>query len=277
MPISLWKARQTNPGREIILIGDAQNAHFGFLVRHVNGKKYFKRAENLEKKFVNFSTNPFDFELICLQRWMVLEAFMKENQIENCLYIDSDVLLFDEMEKDALRFQKYGMTVAGISGHTNFISGTETLTQFCDWIENAYSDPEQIKKLEYKYQQFRQIHKAGGISDMTFFTEFREANPGMVLDIGQAMEAKMFDITINYTDQLKSEKGLKKLIWQNGRPFAETLEGELIEMRSLHFQGESKREMKAMASIHSATFSILFHLNLGLILFQKAWNKLLGK
>jgi hypothetical protein len=277
LPISLWKARQSNPDSEIVLIGDGQNAHFSAIVKHVHKKDYSVSANAFAKQFKNFSTNPHDFELICLQRWMILEEYLKANQIENCLYIDSDVLLFDQIESDAKRFSAFGMTVAGISGHSNFISGIATLSAFCRFIEYSYKSQIEIQLLEEKYKIFRQTHPGGGISDMTFFTEFREANPGIVLDIAEPQERKMFDITITYTKATIEENGIKAITWKEGRPFAKNLQNAEIEMRSLHFQGDSKKYMLQMANIQDFTFNCLIKTNILIILFQKIWNKLIGK
>ena len=275
LPLSLLKAKESNPGSDVILLGDGQNAHLGSIVHHFHHLKYAKQATELAKVFVNFSTNPSDFELICLQRWMILLDFLDENKIDQCLYLDSDVLLFDEMVSDAQRFQTYGMTVAGISGHTNFIHGRNTLERFCKHIQNAYTQPEARLILEDKYKVFRQYHEAGGISDMTFFTEFRAENPVSILDISEPIEGRMFDITIAYTHGVKAENGIKKLTWEENRPYAESLTGDEIEMRSLHFQGDSKRYMKQMAGNLSVTGESLYQLNTQYVLGQKVWNKLI--
>lgn len=274
LPISLWKARETNPNSEIFLIGDSWNAHFGGFVTHVLKEKYSKEADLFAKNFVNFSTNPSDFELVCLQRWMVLEQFLREKNFEKCLYLDSDVLLFDSISSDAFRFSNYGMTIAGISGHTNFIQNRMVLSEFCDWIKLSYSTSSKIKGTKEKYLEFRKYNEAGGISDMTYFTEFREKFPEKILDIGNPIEGKMFDITITYTKGLQSNSGLKELDWRSGKPFAKTLNGEEIEMRSIHFQGNSKHLMLEMAKIKSPAFKGLFFFNKALVLFQKAFRKL---
>lgn len=276
LPLSLFKARQTNPGSDVILLGDGQNAHFGAMVHHFHHHRYARQANELARSFVNFSTNPADFELICLQRWMILLEFMEQHRMDKCLYLDSDVLIFDEKEADAQRFQRYGMTVAGISGHTNFVQSRDVLARFCQHIRQAYEQPDAHAILEDKYKAFRLYHEAGGISDMTFFTEFRAANPDLVLDIAEPLEGKMFDITITYTHGVKAENGLKKISWAQGRPFVELLNGEWVEMRSLHFQGESKKYMKAMARQERLTPRLIYNLNAGYLLAQKAYNKLLG-
>jgi hypothetical protein len=275
LSISLWKAKETNPDAEIFLIGDLWNAHFGGLVTHIPQKKYSKGATELARNFVNFSTNPSDFELVCLQRWMILEEFMKERNFEKCLYIDSDVLLFDDIRSDAERFSTFGMTVAGISGHTNFIQDRNVLSDFCQWIQSAYSSSLKIKEAEEKYKEFCKTHSAGGISDMTYFTEFRIAHPSKILDISEPMDGKMFDITITYTKGVKSENGIKALTWRKEKPWVIDENGSEIELRSLHFQGDSKQYMLQMARISSLPFRTLFYINNTLILIQKGIRKIL--
>lgn len=275
LPISLWKLRETNPESPVYLIGDGWNKHFAMWVKHEPMALYMEKANELRQKFKNFSTNPAEFELICLQRWLILESFMERHQIDSCLYLDSDVLVYDRLEKDFQRFSGYGMTVAGISGHSNFIQGRDTLRAFCRFIESAYSSEAKILELEEKYRRFRETHSAGGISDMTFFTEFREAYPGKVLDIAEPIAAKAFDITITYTKGMKEEQGLKKLSWKNGKPIAQTLDGMEVEMRSLHFQGASKSHMPAMAQIQSRWFPWFFAFNSAYLILQKAIRKLI--
>ena len=276
LPLSIWQARATNPKSDIIFLGDAQNAHFGALTHHYQTNPYFAKASHLARRFRNFSTNPHQFELICLQRWMVLLEFLQAHRIDRCLYIDSDVLLYDSIETDAARFEHYGMTVAGISGHTNFISGLDTLSAYCELITSAYKDEYALKEVEDAYRLFRQTHPAGGISDMTYFTQFRQQNPDAVLDIGVPLDGKMFDITITYTKDVKQEGEIKKLTWKAGVPYAETLEGEKIEMRSLHFQGGAKKYMKDCTSTLTTTSSGIYRCNQWLLTGQKVWNKLLG-
>lgn len=275
LSVSLWKVRQTNPDSEIILIGDSQNAHFGMMVTHVHKKQFSKGADQLARHFVNFSTNPHDFELICLQRWMILEEYMKAKGMDSCLYIDSDVLLFDDVSGDSKRFSSFGMTVAGISGHTNFINRLDVLSKFCRFIHMAYQDEKAIARLKERYEIFRLTNPAGGISDMTFFTDFRESYPDLVLDIGVPIEEKMFDITITYTKDVEAENGLKRIYFEARRPFVNGSNGLKIEMRSLHFQGDSKQYMLQMAAIEDFTFKILYAANRILVLIQKILNKFL--
>lgn len=275
LPLSLWQARKSNPEAEIFLIGDGWNAHFDFLVEHVNASDYRKSADAFALHFKNFSTNPSDFERICIERWFILEEFMRERGFESCLYLDSDILQFGDVETDASRFAAYGMTVAGISGHSNFISNRKDLQDFCQFILEAYTCPGAHQKLEQQYIEFRKTHPAGGISDMTFFTGFREKFPDRILDIGIPGGGIAYDIAMSYIEFCRNENGIKKvnrtpdgrlMIFQRG-------EGE-VELRSLHFQGDSKRFMKAHLFGTPVSLELIYRLNQVYLFIQKVLRKL---
>ncbi|HRH33514.1 MAG TPA: hypothetical protein PKY12_00575, partial [Catalimonadaceae bacterium] len=59
------------------------------------------------------------------------------------------------------------------------------------------------------------------------------------------------------------------------KPWVIDENGSEIELRSLHFQGDSKQYMLEMARISSLPFRTLFHLNNTLILIQKGIRKIL--
>jgi len=278
LPLSLWQARKSNPEAEVILIGDSGNKHFKYLVNHEDKSKYSKKADEFGKKFVNFSTNSHDFELICLQRWFILEEFMQQNNIEKCLYLDSDILLFGNVKSEIHRFRFFGMTIAGISGHSNYINDIEVLSKFCRFIEKAYESPEAISILEEKYRIFRQTHEAGGISDMTFFVEFKEEFPDHIIDIGTPIQGKMYDISMNYIEYMHNSGGIKIVNQaKNGEVYLRLANDPVINMQTLHFQGDTKVHMKRHLFTYSLTLDVIYYANLLFIFFQKAWKKTLGK
>jgi hypothetical protein len=275
LPLSLWQARKSNPDSEIILIGDGWNSHFDFLVEHVHASAYRKSADEFARHFQNFSTNPSDFERICIERWFILEEFMKARGIEQCLYLDSDILQFGNIEEDARRFSSFGMTVAGISGHSNFINRMEDLSEFCAFIRNAYTGENALQTLENKYKKFRETHEAGGISDMTFFTEYREEFPDRILDIGKPIEGMTYDIAMAYIEFSRNENGIKKVEKQNDGRLQVFMRGEgTVEMRSLHFQGEAKKYMKAHLFGTPLALEVIYRLNQFYLFGQKIWRKL---
>ena len=276
LPLSLWQARKSNPEVPVYLIGDGWNAHFDFLVEYVPAAAYRKSADEFARHFKNFSTNPADFERVCLERWFILEEFMQQRGIEQCLYLDSDILQFGNAEEDGMRFAGFGMTVAGISGHSNFVSRREVLSDFCQFILKSYAQENAHGILEEKYRKFRETHPAGGISDMTFFTEYRKNHPDRILDIGNPLQDKAYDIAMAYIEFNRNENGIKKveklpdgrlMVFQRGH-------GE-VEMRNLHFQGEAKKSMKAHLFGTPPALEVIYQVNSLYLFFQKVLRKIL--
>ena len=113
---------------------------------------------------------------------------------------------------------------------------------------------------------------------MTFFTEFREQNPDLVLDIGNPIQGMAYDIAMAYVEFARNENGIKK-VWQraDGRPVILQRGAGEIEMRSLHFQGEAKKYMKRHLFGTPIALEFLYQLNCIYILVQKVWKKVFIK
>src|SRR4051812_6632114 len=90
---SLPQAHLSNPGSPIYLITDTKERKYDF-VNYVDIADYHKKADQFEKIYRHMSTNHYENELFCFQRWFVIEEFCKKNAISGFLYIDSDILLF---------------------------------------------------------------------------------------------------------------------------------------------------------------------------------------
>lgn len=274
LPLSLWKARQSNPRQRVILIGDENNRHFSLLVEHFHQKDFSRQSDAFSKLFVNFSTNSHDFELVCLQRWFILKEFMEAQGLDECLYMDSDVLLFADVNESKPRFRTQGMSICGISGHTNFVRKRSTLSAFCDFIHQAYAKPGGLAELEEKYRIFRQTHEAGGISDMTFFVEFQQAHPEQILDLSAPHEGQMYDIAMAHFPDIENDRGIKTIRFENGKPYCRHKSLGPIEMKTLHFQGAAKFAMKEHLVPGSWVLDLLYTANKLYWLGQKAWRRL---
>lgn len=276
LPLSILQLKQSNPQADVWLLGDAYNKHFSIWLKHRNLYQYFDEASRLAKVFINYSSNPHQFELICLQRWMALYEFMIKTGMEYCLYIDSDVLVYDDVRQYASWVAHYGMTVAGISGHTNFIMKRDVLGEYVQLIADTYHRSDAKQWLEHTYAEFRKYNTLGGISDMTFFTEYRKLHPNKVFDAWQPINGKACDITINYHQGYEhTAEGNKVIYWQQGKPYCKTVQGELIQFITLHFQGESKRFMPAMMPNYSGAIQWVHSLNKLHVLASKVMKKLL--
>ena len=241
---SISHARKTNPNSPIYFIGTKETTHYKSFISHFSIENYFEQAEKLTSIYKHFSTNTAGFELFCLQRWFVLMEFMQKEQINECVYIDSDILVYDDLTVAQENFRQFGMTFSGFSPHTNFVSDVKVLEEFCKFITSTYTQKNAAQKLEEKYNKFIKLRGAGGISDMTFFYDFHQLYPDKLGNITQIHNNTTFDITINTLVDYENNGDIKKISWKNGKPFCKHIEtGNLIMFYTLHFQGAYKKLM----------------------------------
>jgi len=244
---SILHNKKFNPDTDIILIGDKRNSIYKGSVTHYLLVDYFKAAEAIAQKYIHLSTNGAEFELICIQRWFVLKEFMDRKGLDQCIFLDSDVLSFTALNVQKFKLEKYGMTMVGISAHTNFVLDKKILDTFCTFIEACYTT--KADWLQKKYTEVIAGGKGGGVSDMTFFTEFRKLNPERIKDL-QVPEEGVYDITFDYHQGFEMYKGFKKIVFRNGIPFGKLQDQAIfIPFYTIHFQGNSKKYLKKMAQV----------------------------
>jgi hypothetical protein len=86
---SLGQAKHSDPESRIYLIGDISNDCYDF-VEHHSFSNYFQGALDFSKIYRHYNTTSYEYEIFCFQRWYILLEFLVNNQIEKCLYVDSD-------------------------------------------------------------------------------------------------------------------------------------------------------------------------------------------
>jgi len=84
---------------DVVLLGDNKNAALGNIVEHhllddFSTSEGFSRFQNFYK---HMSTNPFQFEKVCFERWFQIVEFLESNGIQSFFHIDSDNLLYSNV------------------------------------------------------------------------------------------------------------------------------------------------------------------------------------
>jgi len=246
---NILQATKNNP---VILLGDTnpnlEINNFEF----VNYNNLLDGVDSFRFKYAHLSTNPFEYELFCYQRWFILRNFMKERNLEVIFYIDSDVLLFVDITKEWEKFNQFEMTLlhrtAAISSYMTY-SG---LNNFCNLLDNIYDDKNgyPYKKIESHFKVRQEFGLAGGVCDMTLLEYFHYnaesgGGPGRVGEMMTIIDDSTYDHNINAKDQDFSFKnGIKEIKIINKTPYVynEKLKKD-IKFNSLHFQGGSKHLM----------------------------------
>lgn len=247
-----YSIRQAAKNNQVYLLGDTNPNLSLESFQFFNYNNLLDGCDDFRSNYSHLSTNPFEYELFCYQRWFILRNFMKENNLETVFYIDSDVLLFVDVEKEWERFNQYDMTLlhrtAAISSFITF----RGLNNFCNLLNSIYGDKNgyPFKKIESHFIVRQGFGLAGGVCDMTLLEYFHYnaesgGGPGRIGEMMTISDGSTYDHNINAKDQdFAFKNGVKEVKIINKTPyvFSEKLNKD-IKFNSLHFQGGSKHLM----------------------------------
>lgn len=233
---SLWQAKQFN--RRVILIGDKTNNHYPY-VEHYNMDDYFTQAHEFEKFYKHISPNAYKYELFCIQRWFILNKFLKEHMIEACCHCDSDIMLYcnvtDEYKKCGYpEISSLGMNLC-FSFHT-----LKRLDLFCNFIMEGC-------KNGTHYEHVHQVKE--NFNDMVlcvFYKEWCKKQNFIIPDLEKIYENSVFDgnmalIQGGFQMKTHSPTHIKNIQWKGKVPYClYNPTNTLIRMKCLHFWGPLK-------------------------------------
>lgn len=230
-------------------------------VEYYNSSDYFGEAAEFAKIYRHYSTNPYGFELFCLQRWFIINEFIKKQDIESFLHIDSDVLLYSDFskEKELLEcISQYDMSVSYLSLHTSFFNSQNVLERFCNFITGVFENEEFFKQFEQypekttiAYNKNPQIEIAKPLSDMTlayFYTKSGLVNA--INTTNEIIDNALVDVNFLAEPNYSSIGSIAYAVFdKNNTPYKYSIEhNKLIRMHSIHFQGWKKRLMQKFAT-----------------------------
>jgi hypothetical protein len=258
---SITQARQSSPGSDIFLLGDRFNAGFR-LARHFETAAFADGAEKFAAVYQHRSTHELEYELFCFQRWFYLQSFLKAKQLDACLYLDSDVLLFADATQEARVYQECDLTLSQTSPHCVFFNRRESLDRFCDFLMECYTSPELFARLDAEYIE-RQARKApGGVCDMRVFSLFDTMGMGKAGDLREIRDGATYDHAMGQSDGYEMRNGIKHIEWRDGRPFCRhEATGEMVRFKALHFQGSAKRFLRRHVRLSSPGLKLTFQIN----------------
>jgi hypothetical protein len=256
---SLQQAHFSNPNSRIILLGDETNKNTFDFVEHYNISDYFSTAKEFAKIYKNLSFNKEAFELFCIQRWFVLNEFLNKNNIDKCIHIDSDVLLYSDFSKDEEYIKKinsYDMTISGWSPHCMFINNIAMISKFCDYITDKYNDENLMQEISEAFSN-RHFYKTwdfstSPVSDMFWLNFFPENSCAKVFDTDEVVCDSMVNNNIDVYSMFARYNTfghLLNVLFNKKTPYIFDLEdNKLVRLHNLHCQGSSKRLMSKYAT-----------------------------
>jgi hypothetical protein len=276
----LYQARYTNPDSTIYLLGDESNNHYEG-IEHYPVDSYWQSTAEFTKLYVHLSSRGYEYELFCIQRWFVLLDFMKAHRLERCVHLDSDVLLYDNLQQSHDWLGQDILQYIHWIPHVMYINSLRGLEQWCSYITKSYENASMLHTLEGLYQRYIDGEDPGfvGVSDMTLLELYQKQYDERTSNLFKRREFTdaVHDDNINTGSFFRTSiSGLgKQLSWSHQIPYGE-FQGKRLRFQSLHCQGYAKARMPTLSTfpkknIQSAYWSEAFKISWPYIL--KTWYR----
>jgi hypothetical protein len=196
------------------------------------------------KLYEHLNTTPYDYELFCYLRWFIILQYMRDNQLDVILHIDSDVLFFSNPDEEYEKFKYFDFTLIHRSaGCTSFFT-RDGLERFCEFLFHVFHNKEsyEYKKIASHFQVRQRSNLPGGVCDMTLFQHYDYENAGLIGEMMYVIDGSTYDHNINTDDGAwEHQNGLKRFVFKKGVPYCKNQRtGEEVKFNSIHLQGGAK-------------------------------------
>lgn len=249
-----------NKPKDVIFLTDDKDLskeYFWFDITYENISDYSNYANDFAKIYVHKSMWKYEYELICIQRWLIFLEYMEKHNIEYCWQVDSDVLVFCDLIDYANKYLKGYDFCAVASSWWTFYWSKKWLNEFKNFLFDTYKNKLDVLDWFYKKKWYPiytrnnwyiDHEKTYTVSDMTLFYLFIYKEPVTWLeykDIWMINNNTVFDDNIHRWVWFKHDKYLKSLKLINDNYYW-TLEwkNDNILFNCLHFQWKSKDLLK---------------------------------
>ncbi len=264
---TLRKIKETNKNANIFLISDKEYKEYFKYSSFVDIKKLYKEESiEFKNKYIHLGKSNPNYEMFCMQRWIILKDFMKEYNIRECFYIDSDILLFSDLNEALNPFNKYNISLANNLGLSMYIKDVKVLEEFSKYLLFKYTNEKEINKLKSMYYDDpNRVNNgvAGSISDMDLSRDFFSNFNLPVGNLSEIENDSVFDSAIVYGgaefEMLKKGRyQMKKIFFENNIPFCNYSKEKInkkIRFHSLHFLVWTKLYIKKLSENKDLDFN----------------------
>lgn len=254
---ALKKIKETNKNANVFLISNKEYKEYSKYSHFVDINKVIKNESiDFQNKYIHLGKSNPNYEMFCMQRWIILKDFMKEYKLNECMHIDSDILIFSDLDEALKPFFKYDISLAHKLALTMHIKDIKILEDFSKYLLFKYTDEKEINKLKDMYYNTNRVNDgvAGSISDMDISREFFSNYHLPIGNLSEIENDSIFDSAIIYGspnfEMMKKDKyEMKKIFFEDGIPFCNYNNGDInkkIRFHSLHFIVWSKLYIKTL-------------------------------
>lgn len=232
-------AQSLSCGYRTIVLSDSQDIAIGG-AEFYNFSDYSKSADEFAKIYKHISSNDYDYELFCFQRWFLISELLREIRVPVWV-IDSDVLVYPGLGD--LKHFAYGK-MWNIP-HTNFFRGVEDLSLYTDFCMATFANESEIDRISKAYTP------SPHMSDMLLFFELGFQNSRIIPHVHILGQHFGLDYSVRHTNGFRHENDHKIVEMRAGIPFCSRDIGGEVRFYTFHFQGMSKPLMQAMHTVTS--------------------------
>lgn len=283
----LAQARQSNPQSRVILLGDGRNAYYRG-VEFYRYADYFKDAARIDAIYRHRSAQHEERWIrFCFQRWLIVREFVRAQGIERLLVIDTDVMVYGDLEAMFAQFAGSGFTVSQANKVFGTAVGSQVLIQdvtLLDELAVIMTEMFEPSALSQRLDERFAAEQAAGsgwfVTEMTALNELAERFPERVTDTcpnlrpenrqPAALDHSIYEGGLGW----EAEGEFVKHTWIDGRPHARWLaDGKLVPLATVHFQGKGKWKMRESLRLSDPAIRRDWQRNARMFL----WRKYLGR
>ncbi|MDD5200099.1 MAG: hypothetical protein PHC88_09880 [Terrimicrobiaceae bacterium] len=234
------QARYFNPTARIVLITDAPQKKLRPYAEIHDISEYWEGASVMEEIYEHNSPFTREYEIINFQRWFVVRDFLRRNKVDRAIYVDSDLLVCDDLFRDFDRMGEASLGIVGVQGpFTTFIPNADVISSFCDFITHLYRNEK--ASLTEQYREWQKVTTDVSVTDMHALHTFISRMGLKTLDLSVFHDESVYDTAVQDSDGLKLRNGAKDIQWIDGRPSVQRIDSsEMIRLKTIHCQGAAK-------------------------------------
>jgi hypothetical protein len=243
--------------RPVYLIGDGSNAWYP---SEIAGLQWIDSsalpvppgAALLRAHFVNYSTNPYTYELNCFLRMFYVRALLDVLGTDACFHLDSDCALLTDISRyrfdtpDALTLHNdFDNPIRMTASVHNARLTRGFLDRFMQTCLDVFVERTRFDEVIPKIRYHEEHRLPGGVCDMTLY---HMVTRGLaVQDLGTPRDGTVFDHRFGSPEgnELREQYQLdgehKRLTRRADGFYIHHVRGPEVRLLSIHFQGIAKR------------------------------------
>lgn len=259
---TIAQARVACEGEFPILLGDSINRHYKG-VQFFSYADYFEEARAFADVYQHYYPNPAQYQwlLFCYQKWIFLHEFMVRESVQQCMVIDSDVLVYRAPAEISQFVTRAEMTVSegrvssmGASGHATIIKTPSILGELSQLMWQMFLPGEFHERVRTFAEAGLKQVPPDGITEMTALSLLRERFPERVATNYFPENGFAVCHSLLASQGFEMDGEMKLLKWIDGVPHGRWLGGHGVEagvwvpFAALHFQGHAKKTISKSVS-----------------------------